>query len=75
VAANPLTLVAFALGNILGTQTFQTTEAPGYISSKISIAATLGALCFIVLLLCWHDDHLNKKNERILTDMNEAGRD
>jgi hypothetical protein len=75
VTANALTLVAFAVGNILGTQTFQAKEAPGYISGKISIAATLGALCFIILLLRWHNDHLNRKNERILVDMNEAEKD
>jgi len=70
-----VTLVAFAVGNILGTQTLQATEATGHISGKISIAATLGALCFIILLLRWHNDYLNKKNERILADMNEAEKD
>jgi ACS family allantoate permease-like MFS transporter len=75
VTANALTLVAFAVGNILGTQTFQAKEAPGYISGKISIVATLGALCFIILLLRWHNDYLNKNNERILADMNASERD
>lgn len=75
VTANALTLVVFAVGNILRTQTFQAYQAPGYISGKISIAATLGALCFIILLLRWHNDRLNKKNEGILADMNEAEKD
>ena len=38
VTANALTLVAFCLGNILGTQTFQDKEAPGYRSGKVSSA-------------------------------------
>ncbi|OCK90314.1 MFS general substrate transporter [Cenococcum geophilum 1.58] len=43
VTTNALTLVSFAVGNILGTQTFQQKQAPGYISGKISIIATLSA--------------------------------
>lgn len=71
VTANALTLVAFCVGNILGTQTFQQKEAPGYISGKISIVATLGALCFVIILLRLYNDHLNKKNQKALAEMNE----
>lgn len=71
VTINALTLVSFATGNILGTQTFQAKQAPGYISGKISIIATLGALCFVVLILRWYNDMLNKKNEKTLEGMSE----
>ncbi|KAF8848498.1 MFS transporter [Acephala macrosclerotiorum] len=71
VTINALTLVSFATGNILGTQTFQAKEAPGYISGKISIIATLGALCFVVLVLRWWNDMLNKKNKETLEGMSE----
>ena len=71
VTANALTLVSFAVGNILGTQTFQNKEAPGYISGKISILATLSALCFAVLVLRFLNDRLNKRNARKLTEMND----
>jgi nitrate/nitrite transporter NarK len=71
VTINAMTLVSFAVGNILGTQTFQAKEAPGYISGKISIIATLGALCFTILLLRWYNDHLNKENEKKLAQMSE----
>jgi hypothetical protein len=64
VTINALTLISFAVGNILGTQTFQAKQAPGYISGKISIIATLGALCFVILVLRWCNDMLNKKNRR-----------
>ncbi|PQE08812.1 major facilitator superfamily transporter protein [Rutstroemia sp. NJR-2017a WRK4] len=72
VTINSMTLVAFAVGNVLGTQTFQQKEAPGYISGKISIIATLGALCFMIMILRWYNDRLNKKNEKILAGMSET---
>lgn len=71
VTINAMTLVSFAVGNILGTQTFQAREAPGYISGKISIIATLGALCFAILVLRLYNDRLNKQNEKILAAMSE----
>ena len=71
VTINALTLVSFATGNILGTQTFQAKEAPGYISGKISIIATLGILCFAILILRWYNDMLNKKNRKALEGMSE----
>ena len=69
VTANAMTLVSFALGNILGTQTFQQKEAPGYISGKIAIIATLSALCFVIVALRLMNDRLNKQNARRLAEM------
>ncbi|KAI4090788.1 MAG: hypothetical protein L6R37_007831, partial [Teloschistes peruensis] len=75
VTANALTLVAFAVGNILGTQTFQQKEAPGYKSGKISIIATLSALILVVIVLRLYNDHLNKVNQKRLADMSEGEKD
>jgi len=71
VTINALTMVSFATGNILGTQTFQAKEAPGYVSGKISIIATLSALCFMIMILRWYNGMLNRKNERILDRLSE----
>ena len=71
VTVNALTLVSFAVGNILGTQTFQAKQAPGYISGKISIIATLGVLCFVILVLRWYNDRLNKQNEKKLAEISD----
>lgn len=71
MTANALTLVAFCTGNILGTQTFQDKEAPGYASGKISIMATLSALILVILCLRLYNDHLNRANERRLEGMEE----
>ena len=72
VTANALTLVSFCVGNILGTQTFQATQAPGYLSGKISIVATLSALCFVIVGLRLYNDYLNKKNKKALAETGEA---
>lgn len=68
---NALKLVSFAVDNILGTQTFQAKQAPGYISGKISIVATLGALCLPILILRWYNYQLNNQNEKTLAEMSE----
>ncbi|KAK4935812.1 hypothetical protein LTR66_015413 [Elasticomyces elasticus] len=75
VTVNALTLVSFAVGNILGTQTFQARQAPGYIGGKASIIATLGALCFVVVALRVMNDRLNRANEVRLAAMGEAERE
>jgi ACS family allantoate permease-like MFS transporter len=74
VTVNAMTLVSFALGNIMGAESFQNDQAPGYISGKISIAATLGALCLVVLVLRWYNDMLNKKKDKVLAEMSEEER-
>ncbi|MCJ1315708.1 hypothetical protein MMC15_001028 [Xylographa vitiligo] len=71
VTTNALTLISFCVGNILGTQTFQSYQAPGYISGKISIVATLSALCFVVVALRLYNDFLNRQNQKILAGMSE----
>lgn len=72
VTANALTMVSFCVGNIVGTQTFQNSEAPGYISGKISIVATLSALCFVIVGLRVYNDYLNRQNVRKLAEMSEG---
>ncbi|EXJ81733.1 hypothetical protein A1O1_07798 [Capronia coronata CBS 617.96] len=71
VTANALTLVGFCLGNILGTQTFQESEAPGYKSGKIAIVACLTAQVFVCFAMRYCNDRLNKKNQKTLENMSE----
>lgn len=70
VTINALTLVSFTIGNTLGIL-----QAPGYISGKISIIATLSALCLIVVSMRLYNDYLNKMNERALVEMGEVERE
>ena len=71
VTANALILVAFSLGNILGTQTFQEKQAPAYSSGKIAIMACLSAEVFVTFVLGFCNDQLNKKNRGTLEAMSE----
>jgi MFS transporter, ACS family, allantoate permease len=71
VTTNALTLVSFALGNILGTQTFQTSQAPGYIGGKLAIIITLGLLCCAIIVLRLMNDRLNRQNAAKLAEMGE----
>lgn len=60
VTVNAITLVSFCAGNIIGTQTFQSTQAPGYVSGKASIVATLSAQILVSIVLRIYNDRLNK---------------
>jgi ACS family allantoate permease-like MFS transporter len=71
VTVNALTLVSFCVGNILGTQTFQSSEKPGYKSGKIAIIGCLTAQIFVCVALRVCNDRLNKKNREILAGMSE----
>ncbi|ETI21315.1 hypothetical protein G647_07661 [Cladophialophora carrionii CBS 160.54] len=71
VTANALTLVGFCTGNILGTQTFQESEAPGYKSGKIAIVACLTAQVCLCFALRYCNDRLNRKNQQRLAEMSE----
>ncbi|KAL9618711.1 MAG: hypothetical protein Q9160_006590 [Pyrenula sp. 1 TL-2023] len=71
VTVNALTLVAFCTGNILGTQTFQDSEAPGYKSGKIAIIATLTAQIGVCFALRYCNDRLNRLNRERLAGMSE----
>lgn len=66
-----MVLVSFAVGNILGTQTFQASQAPGYIGGKISIIVTLGLLCFAIVVLRVLNDRLNRQNQQRLAGMSD----
>jgi MFS transporter, ACS family, allantoate permease len=37
IVVNSMALITFCVGNILGTQTLRSSQAPGYIGGKISI--------------------------------------
>ncbi|KAJ6516013.1 MFS general substrate transporter [Mycena sanguinolenta] len=66
---NAMTLVAFAVGNIIGTEIFQPSDAPSYIPGKIAILVLLTAQLMISLLLRWVNLRLNKKKNAKLADL------
>ncbi|KAL9111805.1 MAG: hypothetical protein Q9227_003864 [Pyrenula ochraceoflavens] len=75
VTVNALTLVAFCTGNIVGTQTFQDSEAPGYKSGKISIMSTLCAQILVCVALRVCNERLNRQNRQKVEEMGEEERE
>lgn len=49
VGANALVAIAFSIANIIGPQTFQVKDAPGYLPAKITILAVDGAAIVVVI--------------------------
>lgn len=66
VTINAMTLVAFALGNIIGTEIFQPKDAPGYVPGKIAILVLMTTQIFICFLLRWLNLRLNRKKREVL---------
>ncbi|KAJ8487342.1 hypothetical protein ONZ45_g14372 [Pleurotus djamor] len=58
---NALTLTAFSLGNIIGTEIFQPKDAPAYIPGKIAIMSLLGGQLIISFVLRYINLYLNKQ--------------
>ncbi|KAI0347076.1 MFS general substrate transporter [Trametopsis cervina] len=65
---NAMTLVSFALGNIMGTEIFQPKDAPGYIPGKIAILVLLSVQLVICYLLRWINYRLNLAKQAKLAD-------
>jgi len=71
---NAMTLVSFAIGNIIGTEIFQPKDAPNYIPGKIAIMVLLTVQLGISLLLRWINIRLNtKKQAAIAEEKNRRG--
>ncbi|KAI9001174.1 MFS general substrate transporter [Trametes punicea] len=66
---NAITLVAFSVGNIVGTEIFQPKDAPAYIPGKIAIMVLLTVQLFISLLLRWINLHLNVRKKAELAEL------
>ncbi|CAK5275567.1 unnamed protein product [Mycena citricolor] len=68
---NAMTLVSFAVGNIIGTQIFAPGDAPAYIPGKTAIMVLLTVQLFISLLLRWVNLRLNAKKRAQLAELTE----
>lgn len=64
-----MTLVAFGVGNIIGTEIFQPKDAPDYIPGKIAILVLLTVQLFICYLLRGINLWMNKKKQAHLAEV------
>ncbi|CDO74069.1 hypothetical protein BN946_scf185043.g119 [Trametes cinnabarina] len=69
VTVNALTLAAFCVANIVGTETFLPKDAPGYLPGKISILALLSAQLVLCFLIRWVNGWMNKKKRRQVEEL------
>lgn len=71
---NAMTLVAFSIGNIVGTETFLPKDAPDYIPGKITIMVLLTVQLGVCFLLRWINIRLNvKKRAKIVEEKARRG--
>ncbi|EKM59641.1 uncharacterized protein PHACADRAFT_192018 [Phanerochaete carnosa HHB-10118-sp] len=71
VTVNAMTLAAFCIGNIIGSETFLPKDAPNYIPGKTAILILLIlslALCFVIR---WVNRHLNGKKRKYIQELKE----
>ncbi|KAJ7368222.1 MFS general substrate transporter [Mycena albidolilacea] len=66
---NAMTLVSFAVGNIIGTQIFQPGDAPGYIPGKIAIMVLLTVQLIISVVIRWINLRLNRLKQAKLAEV------
>ncbi|KFY29718.1 hypothetical protein V494_08526 [Pseudogymnoascus sp. VKM F-4513 (FW-928)] len=65
VVASAVVSGGFAIGSIMGPQTFQDRDKPEYRPAKISILATQGGVAFFALLLFAYYSWANQRKDRV----------
>ncbi|PSS29767.1 hypothetical protein PHLCEN_2v2915 [Hermanssonia centrifuga] len=71
VTLNAMTLAAFCVGNIIGSEIFQAKDAPHYIPGKVTILVLLSVQFFLCFLLRWVNLHMNAKKKQFIEEMKE----
>ncbi|KAI0352703.1 MFS general substrate transporter [Trametes cingulata] len=69
VTVNALTLAAFCVANIVGTETFLPKDAPGYLPGKISILVLLSAQLVLCFMIRWVNLWMNRKKRRLVEEL------
>lgn len=61
-----MTLAAFCVGNVVGTETFLPKDAPDYLPGKISILVLLSTQFFVCLIMRLINQHMNRQKTKII---------
>ena len=72
VTVNAMTLAAFCVANIVGTETFLPKDAPGYLPGKISILVLLSAQVVLCFIIRWVNMWMNKQKKRKLEELKQV---
>lgn len=71
VTVNAMTLAAFCIGNIIGSETFLPKDAPNYIPGKTAILILLSVTFFICFLLRYINRRLNTRKRKGIQELKE----
>lgn len=71
VTVNAMTLAAFCIGNIIGSETFLPKDAPNYIPGKLAILILLCASFVLCFVIRWVNIRLNVKKRKHILEMKE----
>jgi MFS transporter, ACS family, allantoate permease len=71
VTINAMTLAAFCIGNIVGSETFLPKDAPNYIPGKIAMLILLCAALLLCFLLRFLNIRLNSQKRRQIAQLKE----
>lgn len=66
---NAMTMTAFSLGNVVGSETFLPKDAPNYLPGKISVLVLQVGMLFVCLILRGVNLHLNKKKRKQIAEL------
>ena len=66
MAAVALVAGSFSVGNIIGPQTFQARDAPGYIPAKITVLATQAAAAGVAAVLFCYYVWANRRKDKAM---------
>lgn len=66
-----MTLAAFCIGNIIGSETFLPKDAPNYIPGKTAILILLVLSLLLCLVIRWVNRHLNVKKRKYIQELKE----
>lgn len=68
---NALTMVTFALGNIIGTEIFPPKDAPDYIPGKIAVMTLIVIQLGLSFIIRWINLRLNKQKRAKIAELKE----
>lgn len=69
---NAMTLAAFCIGNIIGSETFLPKDAPNYIPGKTAILILLCVSFVLCFVIRWVNRRLNVKKRKCIEQMKES---
>lgn len=69
---NAVTLMGYSAGNVIGPQTFRSTDAPNYLNAKAGAVGCYCAAIFLMCVLTAYNIWENRRRDRLRNEMGDA---